>query len=93
MVIGGWTTTGPAFRSLIVGAYRDGKLIHLGRVGTGFGKQKLERLLPALKANEAKTSPFAGALNLRAGENADDALRQALVSLIALSLDNESLAA
>jgi hypothetical protein len=42
---------------------------------------------------KAKTSPFAGALNLRAGENADDALRQALVSLIALSLDNESLAA
>ena len=60
VVIGGWTTTGPNFRSLIVGAFRDGKLIHLGRVGTGFGKEKLERLLPALKANEVKTSPFAG---------------------------------
>ena len=61
VVIGGWTTTGANFRSLIVGAYRDGKLIHLGRVGTGFGKEKLERLLPALQANEATTSPFTGA--------------------------------
>src|ERR1700722_14859434 len=42
---------------------------------------------------KAKTSPFAGALNLRAGEGTDDALRCALVSVIALSLDNESLAA
>jgi len=60
VVIGGWTTTGTAFRSLIVGAFRDGRLIHLGRVGTGFGKDKLDRLLPALKAHPAKTSPFVG---------------------------------
>ena len=60
VVIGGWTTTDGAFRSLIVGAWRDGKLIHLGRVGTGFGKEKVERLLPALKANAAKASPFVG---------------------------------
>jgi bifunctional non-homologous end joining protein LigD len=60
VVIGGWTTTGANFRSLIVGAWRDGKLVHLGRVGTGFGKEKLERLLPALQANEAKASPFTG---------------------------------
>jgi bifunctional non-homologous end joining protein LigD len=60
VVIGGWTTTGANFRSLIVGAWRDGQLIHLGRVGTGFGKDKLEQLLPALQANEAKASPFTG---------------------------------
>jgi bifunctional non-homologous end joining protein LigD len=60
VVIGGWTTTGPAFRSLIVGAFRDGKLVHLGRVGTGFGKDKLDRLLPALKAVETDASPFVG---------------------------------
>ena len=60
VVIGAWTTTGAAFRSLIVGAFRDGKLIHLGRVGTGFGKEKLARLMPALKAHAAKTSPFVG---------------------------------
>ena len=60
VVIGGWTTTDGAFRSLIVGAWRDGKLIHLGRVGTGFGREKVGYLLPALKANEAKASPFIG---------------------------------
>jgi hypothetical protein len=42
---------------------------------------------------KSKTSPFAGALNLRAGENVDDPLRNALVSLVALCLDNERLAA
>ena len=42
---------------------------------------------------KAKTSPFAGALNLRAGEDVDDALRCALVSVIGLSLDNMDLAA
>ena len=61
VVIGGWTTTGPAFRSLIVGAYRDGKLIHLGRVGSGYSKDKVDRLLPALKAAETDASPFAEA--------------------------------
>ena len=60
VVIGGWTTTGNAFRSLIVGVFRDDKLVHLGRVGTGYGKEKLDRLLPALKAQESKISPFAG---------------------------------
>jgi hypothetical protein len=42
---------------------------------------------------KSKTSPFAGALNLRAGENVDDPLRNALVSLVALCLDDERLAA
>ena len=69
VVIGAWTTTGDAFRSLIVGAYRDGKLIHLGRVGTGFGKDTLDRLLPALKAHAAKTSPFVGPGAPRAAAN------------------------
>ena len=61
VVIGGWTTTGPAFRSLIVGVFRDDRLVHLGRVGSGFGQEKLERLLTALKAQAAETSPFTGA--------------------------------
>jgi hypothetical protein len=42
---------------------------------------------------KAKTSPFAGALSLRAGENVDDPLRCALVSAIALCLDDERLQA
>jgi bifunctional non-homologous end joining protein LigD len=60
VVIGAWTTTGDAFRSLIVGVHREGKLVHVGRVGTGFGRGKLSTLLPKLKALETKISPVTG---------------------------------
>ena len=60
VVIGGWTTTGTAFRSLIAGVYRDGRLAHVGRIGTGFGRDKVARLLPRLKALETTKSPFEG---------------------------------
>ena len=61
VVIGGWTTTnGTSFRSLIAGVYRDGRLIHVGRIGTGFGRDKVERLMPALKTVETDKSPFEG---------------------------------
>ena len=67
VVIGGWTTTGEAFRSLIAGVYRDGRLIHVGRVGTGFGRETVKRLLPRLKALASDLSPFAGAGAPRGG--------------------------
>ena len=60
VVIGGWTTTGEAFRSLIVGVFADGDLIHVGRVGTGYGRDKVAKLLPKLKSHARKTSPFKG---------------------------------
>ena len=60
VVIGGWTTTGDAFRSLIAGVYRDGELAHVGRIGTGFGRDRVATLMPKLKALETKTSPFKG---------------------------------
>ena len=60
VVIAGWTTTGDAFRSLIGGVYRDGRLVHVGRIGTGYGRDKLDRLLPRLKAVETGASPFKG---------------------------------
>jgi len=60
VVIGGWTTTGTAFRSLIAGVMRGGKLVHVGRIGTGFGKDKVAKLLPKLKAIETECSPFEG---------------------------------
>jgi bifunctional non-homologous end joining protein LigD len=70
VVIGGWTTTGDAFRSLIVGIYNDeGQLAHVGRVGTGFGRDKVGKLLPALKRLARKTSPFAGKGAPRGGAN------------------------
>lgn len=60
VVIGGWTSEGDRFRSLIVGVMRDGELAHVGRVGTGFGAAKVATLLPRLKALEADSSPFKG---------------------------------
>jgi bifunctional non-homologous end joining protein LigD len=60
VVIGGWTTTGEAFRSLIAGVYRDGVLVHVGRIGTGFGRDAVARLLPRLRALETEVSPFQG---------------------------------
>jgi len=60
VVIGAWTTTGTAFRSLIAGVYRDGRLAHVGRIGTGFGRSVVDRILPKLQALASDKSPFAG---------------------------------
>ncbi|HWA60713.1 MAG TPA: DNA ligase D, partial [Caulobacteraceae bacterium] len=60
VVIGGWTTTGTAFRSLIAGVYRDGRLVHVGRIGTGFGRDKVAVLMKRLKPLETDRSPFVG---------------------------------
>ena len=60
VVIGGWTTTGDAFRSLIAGINRDGELVHVGRIGTGFGRDVVARIMPRLKALETETNPFKG---------------------------------
>ena len=60
VVIGGWTTTGDAFRSLIAGVYRDGELVHVGRIGTGFGRDVVAMMMPRLVALESDTSPFKG---------------------------------
>lgn len=58
VVIGGYTTSGGTFRSLIVGVNRDGKLVPVGRIGTGFGQAKVKRLLPKLKVLEIDKTPF-----------------------------------
>jgi len=60
VVIGGWTTTGEAFRSLLAGVYRGDHLVHVGRIGTGFGRDKVARLMPKLRALETDKSPFGG---------------------------------
>jgi len=60
VVIGGWTSEGPRFRSLIVGVQDTKGLRHLGRVGTGYGEAVVKTLLPALKAVETDHSPFVG---------------------------------
>jgi bifunctional non-homologous end joining protein LigD len=60
VVIGGWTGEKGQLRSLLVGVNRDGKLIHVGRVGTGFGRDTVARVLPRLQAVESDKSPFTG---------------------------------
>ncbi|MFG1396036.1 DNA ligase D [Roseixanthobacter pseudopolyaromaticivorans] len=61
VVIGGWSTTNGAFRSLLVGVHRGDHFVYLGRVGTGYGAAKVKTLLPRLEAVETKASPFTGA--------------------------------
>ena len=60
VVIGGWTSEGSRFRSLIVGVREKDGLRHLGRVGTGYSASVLKTLEPALKAAAADRSPFVG---------------------------------
>jgi bifunctional non-homologous end joining protein LigD len=60
VVIGGWSSEGSRFRSLLVGVYRDKQFAYAGRVGTGFGEDVVDQILPRLKAVETDQSPFAG---------------------------------
>jgi bifunctional non-homologous end joining protein LigD len=60
VVLGGWKTTNGKFRSLMAGVYRGGHLAFVGIVGTGFGQDKVRRIMPALKAVASDKSPFGG---------------------------------
>jgi bifunctional non-homologous end joining protein LigD len=61
VVVAGWTSEGAKpFRSLIAAVQRDGRLVHVGRIGTGFSQAKVAALLPRLQAVEASRSPFEG---------------------------------
>lgn len=60
VVIGGWKTTGGKFRSLMVGVHKGDHLVYVGIVGTGYGADKVKRIMPALKKAAAKQSPFGG---------------------------------
>ena len=61
VVLGGWTIEEGALRSLLAGINRDGHLVYVGRIGTGFGAAVASKLLPQLKKLTRKVSPFAGA--------------------------------
>jgi bifunctional non-homologous end joining protein LigD len=60
VVLGGWKTTNGKFRSLMAGVNRGDHLAFVGMVGTGFGQDKVKRIMPALKAAAADKSPFGG---------------------------------
>jgi bifunctional non-homologous end joining protein LigD len=63
LVIGGWLPGEGRRRdrigALLVGVNEDGALRYVGRVGTGFTEQELDRLAGLLAPLERETSPFA----------------------------------
>ncbi len=60
VVIGGWSGSGSTLRSLIVGVYDGDRLVHVGRVGTGFNAGNSKPLLRELKSRAVPSSPFGG---------------------------------
>ena len=60
VVIGGWNSNGSQFKSLMAGVYRGDHLVYVGNIGTGFGVEKVSRLMPALKAAASEKNPFGG---------------------------------
>jgi len=64
VVIGGWTSEGTELRSLIAGVYKDGHLIPVGRVGTGFNSENMKSLTARLKKVVSNVSPFEGKVEL-----------------------------
>ena len=61
-LVGGWSAerSGHGLGALLVGAMREGRLVYLGRIGSGFSTAAVTRLLAALKPAAAATSPFVG---------------------------------
>lgn len=68
VVIGGWSGEAGQLRSLLVGVHRGDKLVYVGKVGTGFGRDTVRRVLPRLEKVEARTSPFTGPEAPKRGE-------------------------
>lgn len=68
VVIGGWTEMNGRFKSLLAGIYKDKALVYAGRIGTGYGRDVVTRLLPHLKKAAAKTAPFQDKPRAGAGE-------------------------
>ncbi len=56
------STTSTAIGSLVLGIYDDGRLVHVGRVGTGYTAAVARDLHKRLAAIPVKTSPFAAGL-------------------------------
>jgi bifunctional non-homologous end joining protein LigD len=60
VVLGGWTTEGGKFSSLLAGVNRGGHLVYVGRIGTGYGQEVAARLMPQLQKLTRAESPFGG---------------------------------
>jgi bifunctional non-homologous end joining protein LigD len=59
-VIGGWAESdrGRSFRSLLFGAYNNGRLQWIGRSGGGYKEKEMPGILKRLKELEVEASPF-----------------------------------
>lgn len=60
VVIGGWSGTARNLRSLLAGVWREGRLIYVGRVGTGFDGRTSRMLLSQLIPLKTSERPFEG---------------------------------
>ena len=60
VVLGGWTSENGELRSLLAGVHRKGKLVYVGRIGTGYGRRVSSMLLPKLEKLTRQRSPFNG---------------------------------
>jgi bifunctional non-homologous end joining protein LigD len=60
VVIGGWSGGAKDVRSLIAGVYDGKRLVHVGRVGTGFNPRNSKTLLRQLTALATSKNPFSG---------------------------------
>lgn len=60
VVLGGWTTQDGTLRSLLAGVNRDGHLVYVGRIGTGYADSVVAQLLPKLRKLTVTDSPFTG---------------------------------
>jgi bifunctional non-homologous end joining protein LigD len=69
VVLGGWTTEAGGLRSLLAGVNRDGHLVYVGRIGTGFGAEVVSKLLPSLQKMTREASPFGGTNAPKAEKN------------------------
>ncbi|MEO6167690.1 MAG: DNA ligase D, partial [Chitinophagales bacterium] len=61
MVIGGYTInedTSKVFSSLLLGVFKNGKLIYTGKVGTGFNDKQQKEMLKQFKPLITKAPPF-----------------------------------
>ncbi len=68
VVLAGWTEMNGRFKSLIAGIYRGDELVYVGRIGAGFAREVVARILPQLKQAAAKAPPFGDAPRPRPGE-------------------------
>jgi bifunctional non-homologous end joining protein LigD len=61
VVIGGWRGDDRTMRSLMVGTYQDGKLVYMGRVGTGYTAAVAGDLLKKMRPLKQKAAAFVNA--------------------------------